>query len=89
MQLSNCSKTTVALTLLAVVFGLLGQPVGADTIHESATLGPTGQTEGWRLDSSQFIGSRFRLNFVFCCCCFHCFAVLMLSSCARPGYDPG
>lgn len=39
-----------------------GLPARAAIIHESATLGPIGQTSGVGVSSSQFLGSRFSLT---------------------------
>ena len=39
-----------------------GLPARAAIIHESATLGPIGQTSGVGVSSSLFLGSRFSLT---------------------------
>jgi len=63
VKLANYCKIIVTLPLFTIVFALLAYPAKADTIiHESATLGPTGQTSGWGLRWEQFIGSRFYVN---------------------------
>ena len=52
--------------IVLAVFVLQVQPVGADIIHESATMGASGQTGGWGIDSSIFMGYPCILCFVLC-----------------------
>lgn len=48
----------LVLALLVVAAG----PAEGVIIHESATLGPIGQTSGWTAGPTQFLGSRFHVN---------------------------
>ena len=52
-------KMCIALLGLA---GFMAAPASADLIYESATMGAPGQTGGYSLMSSQFLGSRFTIE---------------------------
>jgi|GEM_PF-792474 len=58
--ITESARVVFAVVFLAVSAEVFGGSVSV--IHESATLGPTGQVEGWGLVTTQFIGSRFYLN---------------------------
>ncbi|MDH4241634.1 MAG: DNRLRE domain-containing protein, partial [Phycisphaerae bacterium] len=63
MKLINCFRTWGGLTFLALVVILTGQLSKAEhVILESATMGPTGQVEGYLVDYSQYIGARFYVD---------------------------
>ncbi len=54
----------LAALLAAIAIGIFasGLPADAMVIHESATLGPTGQTTGFDVTNIQFLGSRFSIS---------------------------
>ena len=58
MELSHSSKVIVAFILVLISSNY----AGAAIIYESATMGPTGQTSGYIVDSYDFIGSRFYVS---------------------------
>jgi len=53
------SKAALMMSLAALLLLNAEVAAGGTIIHESATLGPTGQTYGWGLGETQFLGSRF------------------------------
>jgi hypothetical protein len=58
--MNSAHRAKVSVTLLSILFTSV--PSYAAIIHQSATMGPTGQTYGYILSSEQFIGSRFQVN---------------------------
>jgi hypothetical protein len=60
MKLINCSGTSIGFIFLAFIVISLGQPVRADyMVFETAPLGPTGQTGGYALSDTRYMGARF------------------------------
>jgi hypothetical protein len=55
------NRSVLCLALLVAMFTVAGQAHGL-IIHESATLGSTGQTAGTNISSVQFLGSRFHID---------------------------
>ena len=63
MKLINCIRTSGGFICLVLVVILTGQLAHAEyVIHESATMGPAGQFEGYLVDETQFIGARFYVD---------------------------
>jgi hypothetical protein len=58
----KCALLAVAALLSATLGGLQASPVYAVPLYESATLGATGQSGGWAINSDQFLGVRFHLD---------------------------
>jgi len=60
MKLINCSGMSIGFIFLAFIVISLGQITQADyMVYETAPLGPTGQTVGYYVDSTQYMGARF------------------------------
>lgn len=60
-QLKEISRLSAA-SLIVMMALFLGTPAHATIIHESATLGATGQVFGATVWGQQFLGSRFSLS---------------------------
>jgi len=63
VRLDISSKAAVRLVIVLVcVFSWMGAEARADILHQSATMGPSGQSYGWLVDTWDFIGSRFYID---------------------------
>ncbi|MHC4186296.1 MAG: hypothetical protein ACYSR4_10245, partial [Planctomycetota bacterium] len=61
MERHKVHNAVVPWTCLVLLLGV-EYAAGGSIIHESATLGPTGQTVGWGVGETQFLGSRFSID---------------------------
>ena len=57
VERGQAQERATALMFLVILLVLLAEfAAGGAIVHESATLGPTGQTYGWGVGETQFLG---------------------------------
>ena len=62
MSLGNRLYRAICFVIFAILVLAVSGQTNAEIIHESATMGPTGQWNGYAISEDQFIGSRFYVS---------------------------